>query len=179
MNVFFSSLSPYSCAQNVNFHAKLRNKLILESVQLLFNAARAHGFDVPYKPSYTKHECSLWLLQDYSNFYWLTDHLHALHELYVKDSKKQHKSFTTFNAWYIDNIVDLANTYPVRKLTVPYLAFSEGNEDLERQYGHYVPNPNDKKTPYAVANSFSDATLAYQEYLRRKPYAQGKFLNFI
>ena len=135
---------------------------------------------VPYKPFNPRHECVLWLLQDYSNFQWLCNHLFALHEDYKEQYGKEYKSYVVFKNWYCQH--DISEGFfklPFEDMTNPFLAFSDGNEDLEEKYGHYIPNPSDKKKPYAVANSLEDAVLAYQEYLRRKPYAQGMTLTFI
>ena len=155
--------------------------MILESTQLLFDAARQLGFEVPYKPCNPKHECCQWVLQDYQNFAWVRTHLVWLHARYLELSEKNYKSFLVFCRWNTDisNKKIIAAYQSNVALTLPFLAFSDGNEDLEQKYGHYIPNPNDKRKPYAVANSFLDATVAYQEYLRRKPYAQGLSLTFV
>lgn len=179
MNIFFSSHHPSDAAQNLDFYIKLRNKMILESTQLIFNTVMAKGFESPYKPAHPHHECCLWLLQDYANYFWLVMHLHALHRAYNEASGKVHKSYGKFLAWNNKYQEELVEVFPTHRLTLPFLAFSEGNEDLEEKYGHYEPNPYDEKKPYAVANSFDDAVIAYREYLKRKPYAQGLTLTFV
>lgn len=179
MNIFFSSLDPALAAQNICFYPRLRNKMILESAQMLFTVAHKLGLTVPYRPTHKNHEVVLWLGQDFSNYCWLIEHINALHKSYVSDSNKSHKSFVTVQDWLITNWSGLSAKLSLHKLTLPYLSFSEGNEDLEKQYGHYVPNPRNKKKPYAVANSFEDAVAAYREYIQRKSYAKGKQLVFV
>ncbi len=180
MNIFFSSLCPAEAANNLNFYPKTRNKMILETAQII--ATVAHHLSIPttYKPVRNKyHEVILWVMKDFTNYCWLVQHFYCLHSNYQKDSGKTHKSYRIYDPWINETTATVIGKYTNHtELTLPYLAFSLGNEDLEEKYGHYEPNPYNKKEPYAVANTLNNAVLAYREYLKRKPYAQGMHLTF-
>lgn len=179
MNIFITNQCPEIAANNLQFYSRLHDKMILESAQLLFNTAIRLGFPTPYKAFNPNHECALWVLQNSANLCWLYDHILQLSLNYIERKGKVHKSSQIVINWMDNNFQLLKSKYTKHdKLTLPCLAFSDGNEDLEKQYGHYVPNPRNKKKPYAVANTVENACVAYQEYLRRKPYSQDKVLQF-
>ena len=82
MQLFVVSQNPVECAQALD---DLRlNKMVLETAQLLCNAARQFASsnikDMLYRPSHERHPCSLWLQQDPRNLSWGIELFKALHD---------------------------------------------------------------------------------------------------
>ncbi len=95
MNVFAS----YSCPkESAAFLDRVRrNKMIIESTQILCTALRFHGCkdESIYKATHSKHPCVIWAGKR-GNYRWLLDHVFALNELYKQESGKDHKSFALY-----------------------------------------------------------------------------------
>ncbi len=71
MNIF--TLSPsYSPQESARMHCDQHlHKMILESAQMLSTACSKWGYKMPYKPSYEKHPCTIWVSKFTFNAYWL------------------------------------------------------------------------------------------------------------
>lgn len=70
MNIFILNLDPAeAAAAHADQHV---GKMLIESCQLLCNAARALGYGyAPYKPTHAKHPCSVWTSASPTNYAWL------------------------------------------------------------------------------------------------------------
>ena len=99
MNIFCTSSCPTQSALWLDDVRK--NKMILESAQLLSNAVRYNDPTFTghlYKLTHNSHPCSRWARSSKSNFKWLLDHLKALCEQWG-----QHKTallVPTFEEFY-------------------------------------------------------------------------------
>lgn len=90
MNVFFVDRCPRRAAQALG--DKHVGKMLLESAQLMFTAARAHGYRRGYKPTHVRHPMTLWVGRNRACFHWVLRHAEALAEEYVYRYGKAHKS---------------------------------------------------------------------------------------
>lgn len=79
MNIFYVSSNPDICAQALD--DKRLNKMQVETAQLLCTAAHLRGapaVEIPYKPAYLAHPCTLWTAHSNNNYNWLLCYLRAL-----------------------------------------------------------------------------------------------------
>lgn len=73
MNIFATDDCPQKCAQALD--SKRVIKMVLESAQLLSNAAHAHCPELaPYRKTHFNHPCSIWARQHRGNYLWLLQH---------------------------------------------------------------------------------------------------------
>jgi hypothetical protein len=89
MNIFVTSNCPVESARfldNVR-----RNKMLLESCQLLATAVNENGGKAPYKTSHLNHPVSIWTRTSRANYQWLVDHAEELSNLYTEKTGKIHK----------------------------------------------------------------------------------------
>ncbi|MBN1828236.1 MAG: hypothetical protein JW884_03700 [Deltaproteobacteria bacterium] len=71
MNIFVLDRNIATCAR---YHADQHVvKMILEGTQMLCTVLHRHGIDAPYKPTHTKHPCTLWAGRSLANWLWLRD----------------------------------------------------------------------------------------------------------
>jgi hypothetical protein len=98
VNIFAVDLCPITTAQMLCDHHVV--KMTLESAQMLSTIQRLHGNadERLYKPTHSKHPCTLWAQSCTSNYYWLHRHFHALGNEYTYRFGKQHKSHVTLVA---------------------------------------------------------------------------------
>jgi hypothetical protein len=89
MNIFVTSSCPVESANYLD--NKRRNKMLLESCQLLSSAINYYGGKAPYKTTHINHPCSIWVRQSISNWNWLFLHANTLSNLYSKSTGKIHK----------------------------------------------------------------------------------------
>ncbi len=86
MNIFILDINKTKSAQ---YHCdKHVSKMILEATQLLCN----HVYLPPYKPTHTKHPCSLWVGESIDNWLWLQEFVLELNKEKIYRYKKSHKS---------------------------------------------------------------------------------------
>jgi len=91
MNIFILDIDTNNCAQyHIDKHCV---KMILETTQLLNNAAIAHypGYDPIYRQTHKNHPCSLWVCRSRANFDWLAQLGLALCKEYTFRYGKIHK----------------------------------------------------------------------------------------
>ena len=98
MNIFALDNDPLMAARmHCDKHVV---KMILESAQML--CAVHHIYDTPeshdewmYRPTHTKHPCTLWAAENTANYRWLHQLMHWLHEEYKfrYGAEKNHKSY--------------------------------------------------------------------------------------
>jgi hypothetical protein len=91
MNIFVLDEDPIKAAQMQ--HDKHVVKMVLESAQLLSTVMFLEGFGSTnfYKPTHTKHPCTLWLMESSENLRWLVRHFKALLDEYTFRYDKVHK----------------------------------------------------------------------------------------
>lgn len=89
MNIFATYPCPVRSAKTLDDKRVI--KMVLESTQLLCNALTEHGFQSPYKPTHTKHPCSIWTAKSRHNADWLFRHAEALSDEYTARFNKVHK----------------------------------------------------------------------------------------
>lgn len=91
MNIFVTSKSPLTCAQeHCNVHVV---KMILETAQLLSTAhVELDGTQVAYKATHKNHPSALWVRKERSNYLWAFDLFDALLDEYTYRTGKVHKS---------------------------------------------------------------------------------------
>lgn len=70
MNIFVLSLDPQEAA---TLHSDRHvGKMLIESCQLLCNAARSFGYSyAPYEPTHLGHPCSIWAATSPTHYAWL------------------------------------------------------------------------------------------------------------
>lgn len=77
MNIFVTSQDPRQSA--INLDSKRVVKMVLESAQLLSNAAHTHCPDLaPYRKTHINHPCSIWTSSHRANYIWLLEHFKHL-----------------------------------------------------------------------------------------------------
>jgi hypothetical protein len=91
MNIFILDNDPIAAAQSqIDKHIV---KMPLETAQLLCTAARVHGAsDVRYKPTHSKHPCTLWAATSQGNYEWLLEHGLGLAREYTRRYGKMQAS---------------------------------------------------------------------------------------
>lgn len=91
MNIFWLDEDMQKCAE---YHCdKHVVKMLLESVQILSTVLHLAGIEnVPYKPTHTKHPCTLWAAYCNDNFKKLTLLATKLSNEYTHRYGKRHKS---------------------------------------------------------------------------------------
>ena len=67
-------------------------KMIVETAQMLCTVASKLGHDVPYRPTHSKHPCTIWVGESVSNWNWLIDHGLAMCEEYTHRYNRIHKT---------------------------------------------------------------------------------------
>jgi len=77
-------------------------KMILESAQMLSTVAYAYGHTPRYRPTHTKHPCTLWVGESKSNWKWLVAHSLEMCREYTRRYGKVHKSQAVIQ-WCVDN----------------------------------------------------------------------------
>lgn len=105
MNIFATYPCPVLSAKTLD--DKRIVKMVLESTQLLCNALIEHGFESPYKPTHTRHPCSVWTTKSRHNAAWLYRHAIALSDEYTARFNKVHKCASVLN-----QIKDLLHELP-------------------------------------------------------------------
>jgi hypothetical protein len=103
VNIFVTDSDPVKSAQALD-DVRL-NKMILESVQMLSSALHINGLHKnklpktlkgePYKPTHTKHPCTIWVSVNRANYNWLLAHLKAMIEEYSYRTGKVHGCSST------------------------------------------------------------------------------------
>ena len=89
MNIFVTNKCPILSARHLD--NVRRNKMLLESCQLLSTAVNYHGGKAPYKTSHLNHPVSIWTRQTKSNYTWVAEHAMELSKLYTRKTGKEHK----------------------------------------------------------------------------------------
>lgn len=89
MNIFVTSECPIESARNLD--NVRRNKMLLETCQLLSTALNAHGVKGPYRSTHMNHPATIWARQNKGNYQWLLDHAQELATLYTIKTGKIHK----------------------------------------------------------------------------------------
>lgn len=113
MNIFVLDESPVISAQSLcNKHV---GKMLIESAQLLCTALILCGTKrefVPYKPTHSKHPCTIWTADSAHNMRWLHRHATALGQEFTKRYHKQHKT-----AQVIDRLLEILPSGNLEKHT--------------------------------------------------------------
>lgn len=162
VNVFFSNKNPVISAKNLNY-PKLQGKMIIETSQMLAVSLLEQNHFSPIKQFNPKHQSSLWINLSRENFKWGLLHLEALLNIYDKKYNQPTNYINSRELLVICKYLLYELKFKYEELTLPYLAFTEGNEDLKDKHGNSNGN-------FYVANSFKDAEIAYKTYLSRKNY---------
>lgn len=91
MNIFVIEHTPQASARSMcNKHVP---KMIVESAQLLCTALLLRGSSsVPYKPTHSKHPCTVWSAESQHNLQWLMQHALALCSEYTVRYGRIHKT---------------------------------------------------------------------------------------
>src|SRR5690606_6349536 len=101
MNIFATSYCPLRSAQALD--DKRLNKMILETLQMLFMALDSHGVgNLPYKSNkaHMKHPCTLWVASNYYNYLWTLDHfISLLNERKFRFPDKDNHKCGEYMAW--------------------------------------------------------------------------------
>lgn len=174
MNIFFSHIDPQLAARNLN-HPQLIRKMWIENFQMLFTTCILKGVESPYRKFNPAHESRMWLEESEANFVWLLDNTIAILDLYetMQGRIPNVKGNNAFNAveYLLENLAKLK--LPKGPMTRPYLAMKNHSPDLVQKYATRAslvsPTTGNLNTAWR-ANSLSDAVIAYQIFLTRKPY---------
>jgi len=102
-------------------------KMIIETAQMMCSVVASHGHDTPYRPTHTKHPCTLWAGQSRANWNWLVEHGMSLCDEYTERYGKVHKSQRVIE-WCAMKHIDLPE--------VPQTAFAQA---MPEKYRH--PDP--------------------------------------
>ena len=92
MNIFVLDTDIQKCAE---YHADQHvGKMILESTQMLCTVLYKNGVKAPYKPTHTRHPCTLWAGKSLSNWKWLQSLAASLNKEYKYrfEHSKDHSS---------------------------------------------------------------------------------------
>lgn len=90
MNIFVLSDDPTEAAESVvDKHAV---KMPLETAQVLCTVSTQLGTVAPYKPTHSKHPCTLWAGESLENWTWTLTHGLALCDEYERRYGKTHAS---------------------------------------------------------------------------------------
>lgn len=89
MQIFVTDPDPIKSAKYLDI--RRRNKMIVESAQLLSNAMWLHGGQGPYKLTHKNTKISKWVCLNDSNYWWLLQHFVALNEEFYRDTNKHHR----------------------------------------------------------------------------------------
>lgn len=79
MNIFYLSPSTDMCAQFLD--DKRLVSMVKETAQMLSTAAHINNMKIDcrlYKPTHTKHPCTIWVAQSHANYAWTLDLYDAL-----------------------------------------------------------------------------------------------------
>lgn len=105
MNIFILDKDPIIAAQlQCDKHVV---KMILESAQIMSTVANRYGIVSKYKPTHSKHPCTIWAGNSRQNYEWLSLHALALCEEYTFRYGKKHKSQEV-----IENLLSVARDIP-------------------------------------------------------------------
>lgn len=88
MNIFVTSSCPVESAKFLD--DKRKNKMALESTQMLCTALNLQGIKTPYKSGHVNHPCTIWARASRQNWLWLWHHAVALVNEYNRIYGKQH-----------------------------------------------------------------------------------------
>lgn len=93
MNIFVLDTDPIEAARaQCNKHVV---KMIVESAQMLCTALYINGASaklLPYRPTHSKHPCTLWAAASDDNFAWLLLHAQELCDEYYRRYGRRHKT---------------------------------------------------------------------------------------
>lgn len=111
MNIFVLDTDPriaatYHCDQHVV-------KMILESAQMLCTVSHQHGTPAPYRPTHSKHPCTLWIAQSKSNWHWLVALAAGLNDEY----KLRYGHINDHKSWKVITQLACPPTLPEKGLT--------------------------------------------------------------
>tara|TARA_B100001250_G_scaffold170495_1_gene146850 strand:+ start:630 stop:1091 length:462 start_codon:yes stop_codon:yes gene_type:complete len=110
VNIFVLHQNPQTAAEMMcDKHVV---KMILETAQMMCTVVASYDHDTPYRPTHSKHPCTIWAGQSRANWNWLVDHGMSLCEEYTKRYNKVHKSQRVIE-WCAMTHIDL----PERTLT--------------------------------------------------------------
>lgn len=110
MNIFVLDKNIRACAQ---YHADRHVvKMILESAQMLCTVLSENSIDAPYKPTHSRHPCTLWAGRSLSNWVWLRDLALALNQEYRYrfEKDRDHRSASVVDDLPLPPIDDLGLT---------------------------------------------------------------------
>ncbi|WP_341764500.1 pyrimidine dimer DNA glycosylase/endonuclease V [Candidatus Tisiphia endosymbiont of Beris chalybata] len=146
MNIFVTNLSPIISAQVLDDKRVI--KMVLESAQLLSTAIFLNSsiiYPNIYKPTHINHMCTIWAATNYSNWFWLFNHLIALCSEYSLRYHKKHKT---------EELVSHLLTYSTHL----------------KQGENITAFPNCTKSIQLPLNSIPNQNIyeAYQQYLNAK-----------
>jgi len=131
--------SAYShCDQHVN-------KMILEAAQMLCTVASEYGIIVPYKPTHSKHPCTLWVAKSLENYIYTLDYAFWLNEA----SKERYNRAADHKSWLV------LESLPIPDL--PSLGLTSFAKAMPEEF-----------------KSISDPVEAYRAYYRTKEFATWK-----
>lgn len=81
MNIFALHNDPKTAAL---FHTdKHVVKMITESTQIMCTTVRLTGLDIGYRKTHVNHPCTVWTRSSLSNYLWLKDLVHYLHDEWI------------------------------------------------------------------------------------------------
>lgn len=151
MNIFAYHPDPKQCALWLD--DKRKNKMLVETAQLLCTAGRYHfgpEFVEPqtYKSTHMSHPCARWLYRSWGNYRWLYEYWLALRTQFGKD----HMSFSK-NISYVENVLAHAD----HQQMTPFANCARNTDmgvdfthlpvhDAYREY-HIIRWQTDKRTP--------------------------------
>lgn len=96
MNIF---ILDYDLEKSAKYHCDQHvNKMILEAAQIICTVNHIknnHIVPIPYKPTHSKHPCTLWATKSLENYLYVLDYAHYLNEEAKSRYNKStnHKSF--------------------------------------------------------------------------------------
>lgn len=145
MNIFVTDYCPIKSAEALD--DKRVNKMILESTQLMSNAAHEYCPDLaPYRKTHFNHPCSIWTRKHRANYQWLFLHWGRLLTLYSEKSGKQHACGKLYST-----IEQIGYSLEDTKLHNPFVNCSlfKNELDIIKAYQDTMIHKwqNDKRTP--------------------------------
>lgn len=96
MNIFATHKCPIQSA--IYLDDARKNKMLLETAQMLCTAIITNGGNAPYKISHKNHPANIWLRSSKSNYRWALRHYAALCRDFYRRKGRHHKSATIAEA---------------------------------------------------------------------------------
>lgn len=149
MNIF---ILDYDVQKSAQYHCDEHvNKMILEAAQMICTVNHLKGnLPVPYKPTHSKHPCTIWAATSLENYIYVLDYAHYLNEEAKSryNRSRNHKSYDilmsmTFPDFELIKRTEFARAMPeeFKRIADPVEAYREYYKTKEFATWKYCEKP--------------------------------------